>query len=89
MVGLHQVGPVRIREQVHSAKEALARRLAEAVSEKTAVMAAGEVLLAELEQIAVERDDAMRRLKGTVVAPAPSTPPLFVIPPAVLYRFRS
>ena len=40
------------------------RALMEAQSEKQAVMQAGEVLLAELEQLHEARDDAQRRLTG-------------------------
>ena len=50
--------------QVHSDKDAMQRALVEAQSEKQAVMQAGEVLLAELEQLHEARDDAQRRLTG-------------------------
>lgn len=40
------------------------RALAEAQAEKQAVMQAGEVLLAELEQLHEARDDAQRKLTG-------------------------
>lgn len=39
-------------------------RLAEAQAEKVAVMAAGEVLLSELEQLGDLHDDAIQQLAG-------------------------
>ncbi len=49
---------------MHAAKEGLQRELVEAHTEKQAVMQAGEVLLAELEQLHSARDDAVRKLTG-------------------------
>lgn len=49
---------------MHAAKEGLQRELVEAHTEKQAVMQAGEVLLAELEQVHSARDDAVRKLTG-------------------------
>jgi hypothetical protein len=53
--------------QEHGAKEAAQRALAEAQTEKQAVMQAGEVLLTELEQLHASRDDAVRKLTGKLI----------------------
>lgn len=57
---------------MHADKEAVQRQLTEAQLEKQAVMQAGEVLLAELEQLHEARDEATRKLTGRHTVPSPA-----------------